>query len=123
MPFREYDRQGVDAHSDSEDTINEIASDLSRRGVEGIEEPLHLTYDHKNNWAYLGEGHHRLAAAIKAGVTHLPLVIHADANLSDRKARLSGAPLHMDTRLHEEAYNYHPSAVHPGNFQEFEGAR
>lgn len=123
MRYKEYDRAGAQGFRNSGEIINNIAKDLSTHGIEGLREPVHLNYDHANKWGVLTEGNHRLAAAIKAGMSHIPVIIHARGELLRDKRNGVGAPLHMDTRLHEEDYGYHPSIVHPGNFQEFEGAR
>ena len=123
MRYREYDRTGAQGFSDSQSRVNDIAKDLSTHGVNGMNESVHLTYDHARKWGVLVEGNHRLAAAIQAGVSHIPVTIHARADHFANKSNGVGAPLHMDTRLHEEDVDYHPSIVHPGNFQEFEGAR
>jgi hypothetical protein len=123
LRYREYDRAGAQGYSNSKENINNIAQDLSAHGIDGLREPVHLKYDHDRKWGVLTEGNHRLAAAIQAGVTHLPVIVHARGGLEEEKRSRVGAPLHMDTRLHEEDVDYHPSTVHPGNFQEFEGAR
>ena len=123
MRYKEYDRAGAQGYSNSKENINNIANDLSTHGIGGLREPVHLNYDHDRKWGVLVEGNHRLAAALQAGVSHIPVIVHARADLFKDKHNGVGAPLHMDTRLHEEAYDYHPSIVHPGNFQEFESAR
>jgi ParB-like chromosome segregation protein Spo0J len=81
-----------------------------------------MKYDHKTKWGVLVEGNHRLAAALKAGVTHLPVAVTTGADLSDRKRKLVGAPLHIDNRIVEKG-GWMPSDVHPGNFKQFEGSR
>jgi hypothetical protein len=119
--FSEYDRtrQGL---GHSAQTIDSIAGELREGGPQAIREPLWIKYDHKNKWGVLVEGNHRLAAAIKAGVTHLPVAITTGADLGDRKKALVGAPLHIDNRIVEHS-GWMPSDVHPGNFKQFEGAR
>ena len=121
--FAEYDRAGSQGFDSSKDNIDKIANDLKEQGVDGLREPVSLNYDHNLRWGVLTEGNHRLAAAVKAGITHIPVTVHTRGSEASNKRKGVGAPLHMDTRLHEEKYNYHPSIVHPGNFQEFEGAR
>jgi hypothetical protein len=123
--FRTLDREGRDARSTSEKNISNISEDLRTDGVGAIREPLYLMYNHKEKWATLGEGHHRLAAALRAGVTHLPVkIVRGWDEVAQDKAQGKGAPLHLDTRLVEPGEGgYFPSQLHPGNFQEFEGAR
>jgi hypothetical protein len=123
LRFREYDREGSQGFSNSQENIRGIAKDLSAQGVKGLREPVSLEYDHENNWGVVTEGNHRLAAAVQAGLTHIPVTIHARADHSTNKKNGVGAPLHMDTRIRHEGHGYHPSILHPGNFQEFEGAR
>lgn len=43
---------------------------------EGVREVLHVKYDPKTHRAALGEGNHRVAAALQAGISHLPVVVH-----------------------------------------------
>lgn len=122
--YMDFDRAGSDSHgSTSIDTINSIAEELRKGGADAIREPLIISYDHNLKWGYLGEGNHRLAAAIQAGVTHLPVTVHTRAYGERKKRERRGARLHMDNRLHEEQTDYWPANVHPGNFLEFEGAR
>jgi hypothetical protein len=122
--YREFDRLGRDARSDSDENISAITADLKRGGVEAMRQPLHLEYNHEKNWAYLGEGHHRLEAAIRAGISHIPLRVLRQSfdDMESRKKAGQGAPLNLDRRLVEKD-GYYPSNLHPGNFQEFEGAR
>jgi len=121
--YQEFNRAGSDGFSSSKKTIEDITNDLVSKGVNGIREPLHITYDHDAKWGVLVEGNHRLAAALRAGVSHLPVIIHGRADHWANKKNGIGHPLHMDTRLHEIDTGYHPSVIHPGNFQEFEGSR
>ena len=121
--YVEVDRQGKDAFDNSAKTIDSIANDLQKGGVNALNSSLSLAYDHDSKWGYLAEGHHRLAAAIKAGITHLPVGVYGNhSDLSRWKRQGLGAPLHLDNRMVEKG-GYFPSDMHPGNFQEFEGAR
>lgn len=139
VKYMEYDRTGRHDRGDSEAKINSIAEDLRKGGPTAMREPLWLSYDHESKWGYLSEGHHRLEAALRAGVSHVPLMISGRGpSHSDRvkesykdgmKVKNTGAPLHLDTRLVENRTGeegrdgYYPSQLHPGNFQEFEGSR
>jgi hypothetical protein len=127
--FREYNRTGQHAQKNgslmsdvsSKDRISSIAKDLKEGGVNAMREPLSLDYSHEHKWGHLSEGHHRLEAAIQAGVTHVPVQVYQAKHLDRTHA---GAPLHMDNRMQEPgSHGYFPSNLHPGNFQEFEGAR
>ena len=121
--FMEYDRAGKEGNGDySQGIINSIAEDLKKGGSSAMREPLQLDYDHEAKWGHLGEGNHRLAAAIQAGVTHVPVTIFRSHSVASNKAKGIGAPLHLDNRVVERG-GYYPSPVHPGNFKEFEGAK
>ncbi len=125
--YREFDRTKAPyGYADSNETISSIADDLRKGGTGALRSPISISYDHKNKWGYIAEGNHRVAAAIQAGVSHLPVQIGGNSNaglLDDLKAKGVGAPLHLDTRLVEGDTGYFPSYQHPGNFKEFEGAR
>ena len=73
IKYREFDRskEGFPGYSDRK--ISDISEELRKGGVEAIREPLVMTYNPELRWAHLNEGNHRLAAAIEAGVTHLPV--------------------------------------------------
>ena len=121
--FAEFDRTKEEqAQSTSKETIDSIAKDLEEGGTEAIREPLWIKYDHKNKWGVLVEGNHRLAAALKAGVSDLPIVVTTGADLSSNKQKGVGAELNIDNRIVETG-GYMPSDVHPGNFKQFEGYR
>lgn len=121
VKYREYERGGRDANSGSEKVINSIADDL--RSGKKINEPLSMSYDHETGWGVIGEGNHRLEAAIRAGVSHVPVQIHRSSYASNAKRNGVGAPLTLDRRLIEKETGYFPSIMHPGNFKEFENAR
>jgi hypothetical protein len=54
------------------DTIHEITNDLKQG--KGLREPLWLEWSPDSYRAKLGEGNHRLHAAIAAGTSHVPVV-------------------------------------------------
>jgi len=125
--YREYDRQGEHSTGDSEKRINEIAQELKSGGV--IKEPLMLEHSTKHQWGYLGEGHHRLAAAELAGHSHVPVFVYSGASgwgPGERKKQGIGAPLTLE-RKHMGSIdpwpvpeNYQPEELHPHLFKEFE---
>lgn len=118
--FREYDRSGRDANAGSPATVSKIAQDLANGGK--INEPISLAYDHSAGWGVIAEGNHRLAAAIQAGVSHVPVTVQRGDYAAMAKRSGKGSPLHIDRRIVEQ-YGYFPSMIHPGNFMEFAGAR
>lgn len=123
--YTEFDRNVTPKWSkeDSESTINSIANDLRKGGVNALHGPVIMTYSHKSRWGYIGEGNHRIAAAIRAGISHLPVrVAGTRYDLEEEKRRGVGSAMHLDNRVVEEG-GYFPQDLHPGNFKEFEGAR
>lgn len=125
LRYRELDREGKDAHSFSPERISSITQDLKQGGVTAFTDPLYILYNHKQRWGWIGEGHHRLIAAQRAGLTHVPVRIMQGYKEETRERQLEGrgAPLHLDNRLVEKSSGYIPGMLHPGNFMEFEGAR
>jgi hypothetical protein len=126
--YREYDRAGEHSHGPaSEETINKIANDIKSGGV--IKEPLMLEHSRHINWGYLGEGHHRLIAAERAGLTHVPVSVFSardGGGAEDRKEQGLGAPLTLmnpkqwdpDKTGHQMPYQ--PKELHPGHFKEMQ---
>lgn len=120
--FAEFDRNTQEKSSDSKDIIDSIAEELREGGVEALRDALWIKYDPENKWGVLVEGNHRLAAAIKAGITEIPVSITTGADLADNKNKNIGSRLDIDNRI-VETTGYMPSDVHPGNFKQFEGYR
>jgi len=50
--------------------VSELSEDLKQHG---FKEPGIIQYHTKSRTALLGEGNHRLAAAIQAGISHMPV--------------------------------------------------
>lgn len=71
--YREFDRKANGFPGYSDKKISGIADELRAGGVDALREPLVMNYNHQVGWAHLSEGNHRLAAAIEAGVEHLPV--------------------------------------------------
>lgn len=96
--------------------IDSIREDL-RSGV-GIKEPIQLDYDHKNQWATIGEGNHRLAAAREEGISHVPVRVYGRAHKGGAKENLLGASLQLDTKwTGGMGEDYVPPAIHPEHFR------
>lgn len=107
----------------SDETINSIADDLRKGGVNALRDTAIMSYSHKSRWGYVHEGNHRIAAALRAGITHMPVrITRTSSDMSHERSKGIGAPLHLDNRVVEKG-GYIPSYLHPGNFKEFEGAR
>jgi hypothetical protein len=64
------------------------------RNGRGLREVLHLGYSPDHNWASLGEGNHRMHAAIAAGLSHVPVVGYRSSYMTpqDRGARAHPQP-------------------------------
>lgn len=109
--YQEYDRTDDANHPGSRERIEARRADL--RSGEGFHTPLMLLYDHKNHWAKLGEGNHRLAAAEAEGIPHVPTRV-VRANLERDKAEGVGAPAtHNDPGWSRPGWDYVPSDIHP----------
>lgn len=126
--YREFDREGAHSYgSHGEEVINNITNELKAGGV--IKEPLMLEHSTKHQWGYLGEGHHRLIAAERAGLTHVPVFVYSGASgygPGERKKKGIGAPLTFDRSNMggRENYSglgpdtYQPEELHPHLFKE-----
>jgi hypothetical protein len=125
IPLMEHQRLGRDAQPHSSERVNEIRSDI--RSGKGINNPIMVAYDHANKWGVVGEGHHRLEAAMKEGVSHVPVTVFRQPNLGERKANFLGGHLAMTTNFTDKgSYDekmgkeYVPTNIHPGHFKQFQ---
>lgn len=111
-----YRHHEADVDPQSEHTVNAIAADL--RAGHGLEEPVILEYDHHTNWAYLGEGNHRLRAAEKAGLPEVPVRVQRTRNAAHvRELEGRGAPAFHKPEA-ELGGGHVPQGIHP-SFLEF----
>ena len=124
VPFKELNRLGKEGYSSSKETINSIAQDIHEG--KGIKNPIMLAYDHDAKWGYIGEGHHRLEAAIQAGATHVPVTIYRQrGGMSERRKEGKGSHLSMITDFGDDKSagwsdgKYVPSNIHPYHFKQF----
>lgn len=123
--YVEYNREGEHSQGEhSEDTIRNLTEELKSGGT--IKEPLMLEHSTKHQWGYLGEGHHRLIAAERAGLTHVPVFVYSGASgygPGERKKMGIGAPLTLTTnfaKLHGLHGDYQPEEINPGHFKELQ---
>jgi hypothetical protein len=121
--YVEHDRLGRHAYGDdSEKTVASIANELKAGGV--IKEPLMIEHSQPHDWGYLGEGHHRLLAAERAGHTHVPVFVYSNERglaFPDKMKKGIGAPLtSMTDFAKQEGFvaPYHPNETHPDHFRE-----
>ena len=102
------DHEG-DVNPDSHKVVERIRADL--RSGKGLENPVMLEYDHRQGWAALGEGNHRLRAHELEGETHVPTRV-VRGRLDLRKEMGTGAPAsHKPIPGADE--HYIPSDIHP----------
>jgi len=125
IPLMEHRRRGADAQPSSEKTIASIRGDIQKG--KGINNPIMVAYDHENKWGVIGEGHHRLEAAMAEGVSHVPVTVYRQPRLGERKENFLGGHLAMTTNFtdkgsHDERMGkeYVPTNVHPGHFKQFQ---
>lgn len=82
--YREFerDREGVGARPDSKVNIDELVKDIEQNGVAS---PLSMIYYQGDKTAILGEGNHRLAAALRMGMPEVPVRVTRYTGQSPRK--------------------------------------
>lgn len=73
-----YRHHEADVDPESESVVQRVVNDI--HAGHGIEEPVIMEYDPRTNWAYLGEGNHRLRAAEKAGLPEVPVRVQRSRN-------------------------------------------
>ena len=110
------DREGKDNIGNSKETIAKIQRELEDGG--SIREPLYIDYDSESNWGVLSEGHHRLAAARKAGLTHVPVRMYRayGRNASDKRSGL-GSELTFTPGV--DQFGWEPQSAHASFFDQF----
>ena len=106
------DHEG-DVNPDSREVVEGIRRDL--RSGKGLENPVMLEYDHKEGWAALGEGNHRLRAHELEGRSHVPTRV-VRSRMDTRKEMGMGAPASHNPipGIREiDRDTYLPSDIHP----------
>jgi hypothetical protein len=78
----------------SQEVVDRIAEDL--RSGEGLHDPVMISQNPETRQAILGEGNHRLQAAIQAQVGYLPAVMVRDKYLSRGRVLPSAPPYWND---------------------------
>ena len=108
-PYREHSGDQTDS---SPEKIKHLTEEFQNGA--GFVDPLRLYYNPETNRAYLGEGNHRLQAGMRAGLTHMPVMVHTfnDPN--------QGVPAQFERKLFQPKddrgfqRNY-DDQIHPGN--------
>lgn len=85
LKHREYDRETQPR--EGPEHLDHITASVAEHGVKA---PLIMLYGQKDRRAYLGEGNHRLAAAKRLGITHLPVRVYRVSHTDGRGAPVSG---------------------------------
>ena len=124
--LKDLQRTGIHAYPSSAKTINDIADELRAGGQ--IDNPLVIDYNHQDKWGHIIEGHHRLEAALKAGVTHVPVsVVRNKYGMQDKIRERRGGHLAMLTDFGPDTSSegvggttgrYVPSNIHPYHFKQ-----
>ena len=113
--YREHDGiQNPDLPGHDRRIIDSIRQDI--RDGKGLTNPIHLEYDHKNQWATIGEGNHRLQAAHEEGLSHVPVRVWGRAHKGGHKEDGIGAHLSLGTDFGRGDYPYVPPEIHPHHF-------
>lgn len=113
LPYREHDgnqQAHIPGHDDG--VINGIRHDIRNGG--GITNPLMLEYDKRSQRASLGEGNHRLAAALAEGVSHVPVRVYGRATIGSDRGAFLGGP---DAPVLPRDPNYMAPEVHPHHWE------
>jgi len=125
IPLMEHRRLRGDAQPHSHQRVAEIRSDI--RSGKGINNPIMVAYDHANKWGVVGEGHHRLEAAMAEAVSHVPVTVFRQPGLGERKEKAIGNHLAMTTNFTDKgSYDermgkeYVPTNIHPAHFKQFQ---
>lgn len=111
-----YREHGGDWNGEASDRrVDEIRRDI-RAGV-GIKEPLILLHSQQHQWAYLGEGNHRLAAAELEGVSHVPVRVlgREDYAVGRRRQQGVGAPAPLRPFKGDDGSDYEAPTFHPAH--------
>lgn len=102
--------EGNETHD--RDTVHRVRDDIN--SGKGITNPLMMIYDHKNKWAYLGEGNHRLEGATEAGARTVPVrFVRGDASYA--RERGIGGPMSVHQTFNGDP-SYVPTDIHPYHF-------
>lgn len=115
VPYRFHDGRWTGhtpANPDDDTVIDLLRRDL--REGRGFHTPLMLEYSHLAQWAFLGEGNHRLNAALAEAIPCVPVrVVRSVTSVAARKAEGIGAPAAHRPIPGVIDPTYIPSDLHP----------
>ena len=108
----QYRHHEGDVNPDSHETVEKIRADL--RSGHGLENPVMLEYDHREQWASIGEGNHRLRAHELEGRESVPVRVVRSNQKGNKHWIGVGAPAsHNDPGWSRPGDSYIPSDIHP----------
>jgi hypothetical protein len=90
--------------------LQALADDIKNNG---LRYPAMIEYYQDSKTAYLGEGHHRLAALESMGYTHMPATVfrHESANTSPKVKPVRG--------IEPDKYGYVPGNLKPSDIMDY----
>jgi hypothetical protein len=110
----QYRHHEGDVNPDSHEVVEKIRGDL--RSGHGLENPVMLEYDHKEQWASLGEGNHRLRAHELEGRPEVPVrVVRSKQTGNKNWLGVGGPATHnpIPGIRDLDRDSYVPSDIHP----------
>jgi len=87
--------------------VSDLSEDIKKRGVQ---EPGVIRYYQQSRTAFLGEGNHRLEAAKRAGLTHMPV----------RVSRVNAEGRGVSVRGHDPAMGHVPADMKPSEIMDWD---
>lgn len=121
IPLRQHNgvQPGFEYHD--QPIIDSIAADI--RSGKGITNPIQVFHDHETSTGTIGEGNHRLAAAVQEGITHVPVRVHG--RYGAKRAQFMRGEGQAGDLVRETTWkgglgeNYDPPDMHPHHFPAF----
>lgn len=92
------------------DHLQSLADDIRQNGLRN---PGFIEYYQEGRTAYMGEGHHRLAALEMSGYTHMPMSVirHESEDVKQRGLKVRG--------FEPDRFNYVPGNLKPSQIMDF----
>jgi len=100
--------KGNDLRYEGEE-LKKLSEDIQQHG---LRYPADITYNQYSRRAYMGEGHHRLAALEMAGYTHMPTIVTRVESDLQRGVRVRG--------IEPNQHNYVPASLKPSQIMDFD---
>jgi len=116
----------VDTHTLAKMPGNGVSEDRVKyqqnalRSGEGFKDPAMVLYDPKSSRAYVGEGNHRVEAAAREGVSHVPVRVvrtrfsdNEDKYVEHQGGKIGQLPTRASEFKGGLGEDYWPSDLHP----------